>query len=193
MSKAPDVATLVAAPGKWDLDGDRSSVAFRSTSLWGLVPVKGRFTSLAGAGSIGPDGVASGELVIDASSVTTGNIERDTHLRSDDFFRTTRHPQIIYRASAITPLGGDRVRVSGVLTVAGTSRPLEVDATVNEVDSAVATVSAHLSIDRSAWDVTFRKRGMTRMSTAVDVVARFKRSSVDPAPTEGEPGRVDSA
>ena len=168
-------------------------MAFRSTSMWGLVPVKGRFTGLTGGGSIGPDGVVGGELVIEASSVTTGNVKRDTHLRSDDFFRTTSHPQIIYRASAITPLGGDRVRVSGVLTIAGTSRPLEVDATVQEVDSAAATVSAHLNIDRSAWDVTFRKMGMTRMSTSVDVVARFKRSSVDPASTEGEPGRIGSA
>ncbi|MBO0714955.1 MAG: YceI family protein, partial [Acidimicrobiales bacterium] len=147
MSTTPDVATLLHAAGRWELDAERSSVAFRSTSLWGLVPVKGRFTGFRGSGTIGADGVVNGELVIDATSVSTGNPKRDTHLRSDDFFKTSAHPEIVYKASAITPLSAERVRVSGVLTIGGISRPLELDARLEEADDAGATVSARVDID----------------------------------------------
>ena len=172
---------MLHAASSWQLDGERSSVAFRSTSLWGLWPVKGRFTGLSGGGTNGADGAVNGELVIDATSVTTGNPKRDTHLRSDDFFKTSSHQEIVYKASGITPISGDRVRVSGVLTIGGISRPLDFDARLEEADEAGATVSARLDIDRAAWDVTFRKMGMTKMATPVDVVARFRRAAVNPA------------
>lgn len=162
---------------------------FRSTSLWGLIPVKGRFTGLSGGGTIGPDGVVQGELVIDATSVSTGNAKRDTHLVSDDFFKTHSHPQIIYKASAITPEGGERVKVSGVLTIAGITQPLDLDATLEETDDGGAVITAKADINRAAWDVTFRKMGMTNMSTPVDVVARFRRTaSTPPAAGDGPEG-----
>lgn len=187
MSTAPDVATLLGSAGTWELEAEGSSVTFVSTSLWGLTKVKGRFTDMRGGGSIGTDGSVSGELVIDARSVSTGNPRRDTHLRSDDFFKTSSHSEITYRASAIAPLGAQAARVTGTLTVAGTSRPLEVQARVEEVDDAGATVSAHLDIDRSAWGVTFRKMGMTKMSTPVEVIARLRRSSGGPPAAGGDP------
>jgi polyisoprenoid-binding protein YceI len=193
MSTTPDVTALLHAAGSWELDREHSSVAFRSTSLWGLVPVKGRFTGLSGGGTVGADGVVNGELVIDATSVTTGKEKRDTHLRSDDFFKTAQHPQIVFKASAITPESGDRVRVSGVLTIAHVSRPLVFDARLEEADNDRATFSAHVDIDRAAWDVTFRKMGMTKMSTPVDVVACFRRSSSNPPSAAGEPERTGPA
>lgn len=167
-------------------------MAFRSTSLWGLVPVKGRFTGLSGGGTVGADGVVNGELVIDATSVSTGNPKRDTHLLSDDFFKTSSHPEIVYKASGITPESGDRVKVSGMLTIGGISRALDFDARLEESDNDRATFSARLNIDRAAWDVRFRKMGMTKMSTPVDVVAVFSRSAAN-SPAAGEPERTDPA
>jgi polyisoprenoid-binding protein YceI len=187
MSMAPDVAALLGSAGTWELDAEGSSVTFVSTSLWGLTKVKGRFTGLSGGGSVGTDGSVSGELVIDARSVSTGKAKRDTHLRSDDFFKTSSQPEITYRASAVTPLGAQTARVTGTLTVAGTTRPLEVEARVEEIDDAGATVSTHLDIDRSDWGVTFRKMGMTKMSTPVEVTARLRRSSGGPAATGRDP------
>lgn len=176
MSTAPDMANLLSTAGTWELDSERSSVAFRSTSLWGLVKVKGKFTGLSGGGRIGTDGSLSGELTIDATSVGTGNKKRDSDLRSDNFFKTASHPQITYQASAITPLGSDVARVTGTLTIAGNSQLLELEAKVEEIDDVGATVSARLDIDRSAWGVNSRKMGMTNMSTPVEVVARFRHS-----------------
>ncbi len=182
---------LLRRPGTWTLDADRSSASFRSTSLWGLVKVKGRFTGISGSGSVGTDGSSGGELVIDASSVTTGNDKRDTHLRSDDLLQTSSHPQITYRASAATALGPDRATLSGTLTIAGTSQPLEIEAKVGDIDDGDVTISASFAVDRSAWGIGWRKMGMTKMSTPVEVVARFTPSAVGSAPAGAGPEDVD--
>jgi polyisoprenoid-binding protein YceI len=179
MATTPGITNLLGTAGTWELDSDRSSIAFRSSSLWGLVKVKGRFTGLSGGGTIGSDGSLSGELVIDASSVTTGNKKRDADLRADSFFKTSSHPQINFRASGVAPLGTDGARVTGTLTIAGTSQPLEFEAKVEELDDTGATLSARVDIDRSVWGVSSRKMGMTNMSTPVEVVARFRRVDGD--------------
>jgi polyisoprenoid-binding protein YceI len=186
MSTAPDVGALLKAAGTWELDPDKSSVAFRSSMLWGLGKVKGKFADLRGTGRIGGDGSVSGEFVIDAASVSTGNARRDTHLRSDDFFKTASHQDITYEASAIETLGADAAKVTGTLTIAGTTQPLELYVTVEEVDDSGVTVSARPEIDRSVWGVTWRKYGMTKMSTPVEVTARFRRADggSDAAPAD---------
>ncbi|HVB93694.1 MAG TPA: YceI family protein, partial [Acidimicrobiales bacterium] len=81
-----DRATLAARlqdgslAGRWVLSPDRTTVAFQSTSLWGLVKVTGRFTGVQGEGKVDPSGAISGRLDIDAASVDTGTARRDTHL-----------------------------------------------------------------------------------------------------------------
>jgi polyisoprenoid-binding protein YceI len=175
MATTPEIANLLGTAGTWELDSDRSSIAFRSTSLWGLVKVKGRFTGLSGGGDIAADGSLSGKLVIDATSVTTGNKKRDADLRADTFFKASSHPQITFQASGVTPLGTDGAKVTGILTITDTSQPLEFEAKVEELDDTGATLSARVDIDRSVWGVSSRRMGMTNMSTPVEVVARFRR------------------
>src|SRR5258707_5778692 len=114
--------------GDWVLDSSRSSLHFRSSSLWGLVKVRGQFSNMRGEGSLGLDGTATGRLQIDASSVDTGKDKRDTHLRSDDFFHASTHPEITYSVFGITPDGPARVRVTGELTIVDHTHPLELTA-----------------------------------------------------------------
>jgi polyisoprenoid-binding protein YceI len=163
--------------GDWVVDPSRSSLRFRSTSLWGLIKVKGQFSSLRGAGSLGQDGTATGRLEIDASSIDTGNKKRDTHLRSDDFFHTSTHPEITYTVSGITPDGPSRVRVTGELSIVDHSHPLELTATLEEADPTGATVATEAELDRSTWGIDFKKMGMTKMATRVEGQLRFTRPS----------------
>jgi polyisoprenoid-binding protein YceI len=161
--------------GDWVLDPSRSSVGFRSTSLWGLVKVKGTFSSVRGEGSLGSDGEVTGRVVIDATSVDTGKAKRDNHLRSDDFFHAATHPEITYAVSAITPVGAGRVRVTGDLTILDQTRPLELNATLEEADADAATVVTTGELDRSAWGISFKKMGMTKMATGIEARLRFTR------------------
>ena len=83
-----------ATTGNWTLVPDRSSIRFGSKTLWGLVPVNGRFTDITGEGSVAADGAVSGHLRIGVASMKTGIGKRDEHLQSADFFDTGHFPEI---------------------------------------------------------------------------------------------------
>ena len=126
------------ASGTWALDPERSTLAFRSTSGWGLIKVKGRFTAASGHLTVAEDGSATGDVVIEAASVTTGIRMRDKHLRSRGIFAAEHHPAITYTVTAVLPRTAGEARVSGTLEVAGTAQPLDLDVKVS--DDAGVTV-----------------------------------------------------
>ena len=166
-----DLAQFV---GEWTLDDSTSSVLFRSSSLYGLYKVKGTFNGLRGEAQVDPDGTVRGQLVIDASSVDTKNKKRDDHLRSDDFFNVAKHPEILFELSRIVP-AQEQVRLSGTLHVTGNSQPLDLAAEIRDRDASGLTLHALTSVDRSRWGVAFRKNGMVKMSTGLEISARFNR------------------
>ena len=86
--------------------------------MWGLVTVRGAFGELAGNAEILPGGAARGRLEIGAASLDTKNAKRDRHLASADFFNAADHPLIVADLASATRTG-DRVAVTGTLTVAG--------------------------------------------------------------------------
>jgi polyisoprenoid-binding protein YceI len=57
----------------------------------------------------------------------------DAHLKEADFFDAGKYPTITYRSTAVQPLGHDRFKVSGDLTVHGVTRPVVLEATLNRV------------------------------------------------------------
>ena len=74
------------------------------------------------------------EVVIDATSVDTGYIKRDDHLRSPDFLNATEFPDITYKSSKVTikgdPAGGDATAVvEGNLTITGVTKPVTLNVT----------------------------------------------------------------
>jgi len=168
-------SALAQFAGDWVLDGAQSAVTFRSSSLWGLVKVSGRFTDLRGEGSFGADGTVRGRLVMKAESVRTGMKQRDKHLRSADFFDVAKHPEIVFELSGLTAPDAVHLQLAGTLTVAGNSHPLEFAAQLADASAGAVTITAETTLDRSAWGISFRKSGMTNMSTGVRVSARFTR------------------
>jgi polyisoprenoid-binding protein YceI len=160
--------------GDWVLDGSRSSIRFRSSSLWGLIKVKGTFTGLRGEAHIDPTGAVRGQLIVDASSVETGNKKRDNHLRSADFFKVDQHPEIVFELNAVEP-GSDQHRLGGTLHIIGNSRPLDLAAQIQDQDESGLTLHAETTVDRSQWGVNFRKSGMVNMNTGLEITARFNR------------------
>jgi polyisoprenoid-binding protein YceI len=166
---------LAGAAGTWVLDPSATTIELRTKAMWGLANVKGTFRAVDGGGVVTADGGLSGTVVIDASSVNTGNKRRDTHLRSADFFESDKYPTFTYTATAATPVGEDKVKVTGTLTVHGQTRPLEVTGTVVQADGSSATINAEVEIDRSAWGLTWAKMG-ARLINQVAVRARYTRA-----------------
>ena len=119
--------TQSIARGAWRIDPARSRVEFRAPTLWGLATVKGRFEHYEG--SLDLQRTPAIELKIQAASLNTKNRLRDRHLRSRDFFDVASHPEVRFVSDTATE-DGERLKVSGQLYAAGSSLPLELDATL---------------------------------------------------------------
>ncbi len=166
-----------AAEGRWILDPEHSSIRIQHRTMWGLVTVKGAFTSISGEGEIRADGSARGTLSIAAASVDTGNTRRDVHLRHMDFFEAAEHPSIVFTASRAVPDGHGTAKVVGDLTVRGTTRSLAFVARATEATAEAVTLVARVMIDRSAFDMTWNKLGAMRGLTTVTATTRFTRDA----------------
>ncbi|WP_329139516.1 YceI family protein [Streptomyces sp. NBC_01476] len=166
-----------AAAGHWVLDPAHSSVRFRSKSVWNLITVKGEFGSLGGSGEVQPGGTAQGTLTVQTASLDTNHGKRDTHLRSADFFHSEEHPELVFTAASVTPVGTDELDVAGELTVRGTTRPLNFTARITAADANAVTLEAEVAVHRADFGMTWNQLGMIKGPTTVSITARYQRES----------------
>jgi polyisoprenoid-binding protein YceI len=95
--------------------------------------VRGKFNGFSGAITVADDPLQSTVTAeIDATSITTGDEQRDNHLRSADFFEVEKHPKWTYTSTSVTPKGSDYI-VHGDLTIHGVTRPVELTLEFNGV------------------------------------------------------------
>ena len=119
----------IPASGVYDIDGAHTSVEFVGRHLM-ITKVRGRFSDVRGQITIGEEPRSSHvEVEIGVASLSSGNDDRDAHLRSADFFDVEHYPTITFASTAVRPLRGDTWELVGDLTVHGTTRPitLQVD------------------------------------------------------------------
>jgi polyisoprenoid-binding protein YceI len=146
----------------WQLDTTHSSITFSIRHLV-ISKVRGRFGKWTG--SVRSENDLAGSYVeaqIDAASIDTNDPQRDTHLRSADFFDVERFPEITFAADRIEPLGQDRYRVTGELNMHGVTRQvtLHVEETGRVKDpwgNDRIGFSATTTIDRKDFGLTFNQ------------------------------------
>jgi len=87
---------------------------------------KGRFTGLTGSIVLDQENPAdsSVDAVVDATTVYTGSDQRDGHLKSPDFLDIANHPTLTFKSTRVEPDGANVARVTGDLTIRGTTRPI---------------------------------------------------------------------
>lgn len=107
----------------WQVDPAHSGVHFTVRHMV-IAKVRGRFTRWSAKLRIDPADLAksSVEAEIDAKSIDTGEPDRDTHLRSQDFLHADRFPVLTFRSRHVEVLSADRLRVSGDLTIRDVTR-----------------------------------------------------------------------
>jgi polyisoprenoid-binding protein YceI len=114
----------------WQLDAAHSSIGFAVKHLM-IATVKGSFGGYEASfsGQEGDLKQASLNVTIDAKTITTGNDQRDVHLRSGDFFETDKYPTIAFTGKRIegNPFGD--FRIIGDLTMHGVTKEVVLDAT----------------------------------------------------------------
>ncbi|MFI6209597.1 YceI family protein [Streptomyces sp. NPDC051041] len=129
---APVAPDLAALSGDYTIDPAHSTLGFTARHAM-VTNVKGKFLDFSGElhldGSDPSRSTASLDIAMD--SIDTGSADRDGHLRSADFFRTDEFPTMTFRSTAAQALGGDDYRITGDLTILGTTRPVTIDLEFN--------------------------------------------------------------
>ena len=144
--------------GTWDIDPVHSDVSFTVRHMM-VSKVRGRLGTFSGEIVTAPDFTDSVvTATVDASSVDTGNAQRDGHIRTADFFEVENHPTWSFRST-----GGPRrrrrlTRLDGELTIKGVTRPVTFSLEVNgfgpdAYGGTRAGFSATTTINRSDFGV----------------------------------------
>jgi polyisoprenoid-binding protein YceI len=121
-----DVSIPGYIAGTWELDPAHTEIGFSVRHLM-VSKVRGKFTGYTGSittASVPEE--SSAEAEIDLSSITTGNDQRDGHLRSSDFFDVETSPKMTFRSTSIKP-DGDTFKVTGDLTIRGITKSVVLD------------------------------------------------------------------
>jgi polyisoprenoid-binding protein YceI len=116
---------------RYEIDHGHTHVGFTAKHL-AVSTVHGQFSKFDGQFE-GPDDDLTkvrGTVSIDVASLGTRNEQRDTHLRSADFFDVEKYPQMTFALTAIEPLEGDTYLVRGDLTIKDVTRPIALEATI---------------------------------------------------------------
>ncbi len=115
--------------GTWKFDPMHTQVEFSAKHL-GMMTVRGHFNEVTTSGQLDPEHPekSSFEATIQVASIRTHNEQRDRDLLSSNFLEVEKYPTITFKSTKIEPVGGDRYRVTGDLTVKGTTRPVTLEA-----------------------------------------------------------------
>ena len=116
---------------QYEVDQQHTHIGFTAKHL-GVSTVRGRFNKFEGRLE-GPDDdftKARGEVKIEVASLESRSDQRDTHLRSADFFDAEKYPYITFKITKVEAVGAESFRVTGDLTVKDVTKPIVLDATV---------------------------------------------------------------
>ncbi len=110
-------AASTVTPIRYEADAPHSQVGFTARYM-GVVDVHGSFSDFRGTLLYVPSDPVRSTLsvVIDGNSIDTGNKQRDSDLRSADFFDVVRFPKLRFSSTAVAKQG-DALRVTGDLTI----------------------------------------------------------------------------
>ena len=154
----PDLAALT---GDYTIDPAHTTIGFVARHAM-VTNVKGSFNDVEG--TLHLDGTdpskSTASIDVKMDSIDTGSPDRDTHLKSADFFKIDEFPTMTFRSTEVEALGGDDYRITGDLSILGTTKPLAIDLEFNGAakdpfGNERVGFEGKAEILRSEWGITW--------------------------------------
>ena len=116
------------ATTQWSLDPTHSELQFKVKHLM-ITTVTGSLKSFEATLTSAGDDFTDADISFkgDINSLDTGNTDRDTHLKSADFFDAEKFATIEFKSNAVEKDGDDYI-VNGDLTIKGETKPAKLTA-----------------------------------------------------------------
>jgi polyisoprenoid-binding protein YceI len=144
----------------WKLDPSHTTIEFAAKHMM-ITTVKGRFVDFEGTIVADEQNFADSEVTVTmkAASIDTRSEQRDTHLRSADFLDVEHYPEVTFKSTRIEGTK-EEFKLTGDLTIRGTTRPITLDATYegsgkDPWGGTRASFSAHGKFDRRDYGLTW--------------------------------------
>ena len=115
----------------WEFDQAHTVIGFSAKHMM-VTTVRGKFTKFSGELDLNEEHPEQSTLsvTVDAASLTTGQEQRDGHLRSPDFFDVANYPTITFVSKKVEKKGEDRYHLLGDLTIRNVTREVPLDVTL---------------------------------------------------------------
>jgi len=188
------VGAASAATETYTIDPNHSNVGFSIRHFFSKVP--GRFTKYEGTITLDSKNLSMTvvNVTIDAASINTGGEDRDSHLRSADFFDVAKYPTITFVSTGVTPQGPRKATVKGNLTMHGVTKPVTLEAEVlgfspDPWGGYRGGFEARTQINRMDYGVSWSKMvegGGLVVGNEVDIVLDVEATREAPKPAAPE-------
>lgn len=122
-----------AAPLTYKIDANHTDVV-ASWSHFGFSNPIAHFGKVDGSITYDPANVGASkvEVTIPLSGLNSHVGDFDDHLRSADFFDAEKFPTITFKSTSVKAAGKGKLKVTGDLTIKGTTKPVVLDVTINK-------------------------------------------------------------
>lgn len=110
---------------KWSVNKEHSEIGFSVRHMM-VSRVKGNFLDFSSEIEADLENLEGSPIsfTIDASTIDTGNEDRDNHLRSVDFFDVEKYPEITFKATDIIKKSENNYELTGDMTMLETTLPV---------------------------------------------------------------------
>jgi polyisoprenoid-binding protein YceI len=122
------ISTATTLTGDYDIDPSHSRLGFAAKHAM-VTTVRGQFHAFTADVHLDADDVTKStvRVEIDATSIDTGNADRDAHVRNSDFLEVEAHPTITFVSTSAEQKNDDDFVLHGDLTVKGVTKPVSVE------------------------------------------------------------------
>lgn len=113
----------------YKIDAMHSEITFKVKHLM-ITNVTGSFTQFDATMEASAEDFSDARISFEAdiNSISTNNEQRDTHLKSADFFAADQFPKLQFTSTSFTKISGDNYSLKGDLTIKGITKPVELKA-----------------------------------------------------------------
>lgn len=117
--------------GTWNIDKSHSKIQFSARHMI-IAHVAGEFKDYDLKMKVKSENFQDSdiEFTINAQSIDTGIADRDTHLKSEDFFGAENYREIRFVKKSIERLDEERYKMRGDLTIRDITKPIDLDVTL---------------------------------------------------------------
>jgi polyisoprenoid-binding protein YceI len=117
--------TPTPATTTWNIDPAHSAAEFKVKHMM-ISNVKGNFSGLSGVLTehTVDSTLSSIEASIPVATVSTGDPQRDGHLKSGDFFDAEKFPTMTFKSTTVVRKAEGEYSVTGDLTIHGVTKPV---------------------------------------------------------------------